>query len=63
MRNPGICRRVIETLLGLKIEKIEYVETEKTVDVGVRNHGIRLDVYVKDPDKNLRHRNTELPGA
>ena len=51
MRNPGICRRVIETLLGIRIEKIEYVETEKTVDVGVRNHGIRLDVYVKDPDK------------
>ena len=51
MRNPGICRRVIETLLGIRIEKIEYVETEKTVDVGVRNHGIRLDVYGKDPDK------------
>lgn len=48
MQDPGICRRMIEILLGIRVERIEYLETEKQIDVAYSARGIRLDVYVKD---------------
>ena len=51
MKNPRLCQTLIEKLLGLSnIEKIEYIEAEKSIDLRPDSKGIRLDVYIKDSD-------------
>ena len=49
--NPEICRRLIEILLKINVEKIEYIETEKNIELPYLSHGVRFDVYVKDSNK------------
>jgi predicted transposase/invertase (TIGR01784 family) len=51
MRNPALCRKLLEVILDVEIEKIEYPEEEKVIDISVNAKSVRLDVYVKD-DKN-----------
>ena len=62
---PDLCRRLLERLLHLSIEKIELAG-EKTMEIDVQAKGIRLDVYVKDMsrvfDVEMQVKNTkELP--
>ena len=51
MQNPDLCKGVIERLLGIKVEKIEYPELQKEIRPYYSAHGVRLDVYVKDSDR------------
>ena len=51
MKNPEICKEVLERLLKIKIEKVEYPELQKSISDFYDSKGIRLDVYVKDSDK------------
>lgn len=48
MKNPELCRPLLETLLDIKIQKIEYPVLEKPIDLRYQSKGIRLDVYVED---------------
>ena len=48
MRNKDICREVIEKILKIEIEKIEYIEEQKAIDINYDSKSVRLDVYVKD---------------
>ena len=48
MRDPKYCKPFLETVLGIKIAKIEYLEPQKTIDLSVRGKSVRLDVYVED---------------
>ncbi len=48
MVNPDICKGVLERILGIEIERIEYVERQKSLDVDYDAKSIRMDVYVKD---------------
>ena len=63
--NPDACRRLLEMLLHVKIEKIEILG-EKSLGIDTESKGIRLDVYVKDEnrvfDVEMQVKNTgELP--
>ena len=51
MQNPELCKGVIERLLGIKVERIEYPELQKEIRPYYSAHGVRLDVYVKDSDR------------
>jgi len=51
MRNPVICKGVIERLLQIKIDHIEYPELQKAITPLYTQKGVRLDVYVADSDK------------
>jgi predicted transposase/invertase (TIGR01784 family) len=51
MRNPALCKKLLEVILDVEIEKIEYPEEEKVIDIVADAKSVRLDVYVKD-DKN-----------
>ena len=51
MQNPDLCKGVIERLLGIKVERIEYPELQKEIRPYYSAHGVRLDVYVKDSDR------------
>ena len=48
MRRRRICKKMLEGTLRIRIEKIRYLETEKSITAPYRSKGIRLDVYVKD---------------
>ncbi len=45
--HPDECKKIIEMLLDVKIEKME-VHSEETIDLDHDSKGIRLDVFVKD---------------
>ena len=51
MQNREICQELLERLLKIKIDHIEYPEIEKTISPYYETKGVRLDVYVKDSDK------------
>lgn len=46
--NPDLCRRLIEKILNIRIEKIDFPEREKHIENRIDSKGIRLDVYAKD---------------
>lgn len=48
MRNPKYCKTFLETVLNVKISKIEYPESQKTIDISLSSKSIRLDIYVED---------------
>jgi predicted transposase/invertase (TIGR01784 family) len=48
MSNPDLCREVLEAVLGVRIERIEYVHDQETVAMTPESKGVRLDVYVRD---------------
>ena len=49
MRNPELCRELLQRILpDLDIERIEYPETQKSIQPDVDARSVRLDVYVKD---------------
>ena len=51
MKNPDLCKGVIERLLGIKVERIEYPDLQKEIRPYYSAHGVRMDVYVKDSDR------------
>lgn len=51
MRNKELCKRLLEIVLDIEIEKIEYPEEQKAIDITINAKSVRLDVYVKD-DRN-----------
>ncbi|MBO7638814.1 MAG: Rpn family recombination-promoting nuclease/putative transposase [Treponema sp.] len=51
MKDPDICAHVIEVLLKIKVEKIEYPERQKIFKESYDSKGVRFDVYVKDSDR------------
>lgn len=49
MRNPELCRELLQRILpDLDIDRIEYPETQKSIQPDVDARSVRLDVYVKD---------------
>ena len=51
MKNQFICKGVIERLLHIKVGKIEYPSLQKTITSFYESKGIRLDVYVSEPQR------------
>ena len=51
MQDPEICAGVIERLLHIKVDHLEYPELQKVISPYYTSRGIRLDVYVKDSDR------------
>ncbi len=51
MQNEELCKRLIEILLGIEVDKIEYLSTENQIENYYDGRGIRLDVYVKDSNR------------
>ena len=48
MQNKRICKRLIEEILQIKIKKIAYPISEKSIDIRTNSKSVRLDVYVQD---------------
>lgn len=50
MSNPKRCKPLLELVLGVRINRIEYPELQKTIDQRYGSKSIRLDVYVEDDE-------------
>lgn len=61
MQDKELCRRLLEIILNVEIERIEYSEGEKTIEVRNDAKGIRLDIYVKDEKSTVY--NVEMQAA
>jgi len=48
MRNPELCKGMLERLLGITIDHIEYPKEQKVIDIAKDSKSVRLDVYLKD---------------
>ena len=51
MQNKEICTELLECLLNIQIDHIEYPELQKSLSAFYETKGVRLDVYVKDSDR------------
>ena len=48
---PEICRRILELLLHIKIERLEEPQAERMLQEGLDSKSVRFDVYVKDSNR------------
>ncbi len=48
MKNPKYCKPFLETVLGVKINHIEYPSSQESIDLSLDAKSVRLDVYVED---------------
>ena len=66
MKHKEICIGVLERLLHIKIDHIEYPKLQKHLKPFYTSKGVRLDVYVKDSnrvfDVELQNRKFEALG-
>ncbi len=51
MKNEEACIQTLEAILGFEIEKIEYINQNQEIDTGIKNKGIRADIYAKEDGK------------
>ena len=48
MLEPDLCREILEMILGIPIDHVEYVRRQEVIDERVDGKDVRLDVYVRD---------------
>ena len=48
MSDPERCKTFLEQIMQLKIDHVEYLEKQKTIDLAVDARSIRMDIYVDD---------------
>ena len=51
LKDPNICAELVELLLGVRVDHVEYPELEKVIEPFYTTKGVRLDVYLKDENK------------
>ena len=51
MRNPEIAKGVVESLLGIKVGRIEFLTSQYSLNEVYGEHGVRLDAYLEDSGK------------
>lgn len=51
MHDKNLCIQMLEILLGIKIKKINYLETEHSIENFYDSRGIRMDVFLQDSDR------------
>ncbi len=47
-RNPEHCRKLLEIILGAKIQKLVFIDNQESLNPDYQAKGIRLDVYAGD---------------
>ena len=50
MQNTEVCKEVLELLLKIKISHIEFPVVQKVIQTLKSSKGVRMDVYVQEPD-------------
>ncbi len=53
MQNPKLCKKLLETILEIEIERIEYPEGQKAINLEKDAKSVRLDIFVRDEKKSV----------
>ena len=53
MRNHRLCKQLLEVILDVSIERIDYLEEQKAIDHSVDARSVRLDVYLEDDRRTV----------
>ena len=53
MRDPKLCKPLLEMILKCKIREIRFPTIEKSIEAGYQTRGIRMDVYVEDDENTV----------
>ena len=65
MQNVENCKKLISEICGREVERIEYKNTEQSIEEGIGSKGIRLDVYFIGDNKvynfEMQNRDEDLP--
>ena len=64
MRQPEYCKPFLETVLGIRIDHIEYPKVQEVINLDIKAKSIRLDVYVDDSENtvyNIEMQNISKP--
>lgn len=48
MLDKTLCQLMLEKLLGMKIDHIDYLEEQKTINIDYNARSVRLDVYLEN---------------
>ena len=51
MQNEGLCRRLAEVLVGVKIKSVALHQNQRELKREQKTHGIRLDAYLEDEQR------------
>lgn len=51
MKDEKLCKKLLEILLGIRVSKIDYLQTEHALENFYESRGIRMDVYLQDSDR------------
>lgn len=49
--NHDLCRQMVETLLDIEIDRIEFITNQYPIQPALNKRGIRMDIYVKDSNR------------
>ena len=53
MKDPKLCKPLLEYILGIKIKEIKYPQRQKVIDERYDSKSVRLDVYVEDDENTV----------
>ncbi len=51
VRDPHVCAMMLETILGIEVGRIEYIDDEHSEKPSLYGRGVRMDVFVKSGNK------------
>ena len=51
MKNKEICKEVVETILGIKVGRIEFLTSQYEIEIDPEAKTIAMDVYLRDEKK------------
>ncbi len=51
VRDPKVCAMMLETILGIEVGRIEYIDDEHSEKPSLHGHGVRMDVFAKADNK------------
>ena len=50
MMEESVCRHEIQAILGVEVVRIDYLNSEQTIEPDPGSRGVRMDVYVREQD-------------
>lgn len=53
MQNPDLCKELLEIVLDIDIDKLEYISRQEVIKDTYDGKGVRLDVYTKDAEGTI----------
>ena len=51
MHDPTVCSKIVEHLLHIQVDHIDFPELEKTIAPYYTSKGVRMDVYIKNSNR------------